>query len=210
MNYKSAKQIRDSLNITSQTLKNWKDRDHIKFIKLSPKKFLYDIDSVLNTKDIENRQNIIYARVSNTKQINDLRQQVTFLTQYMVNKGIKPDLIFEDIASGMNENRPNFNKIIQLVIERKINTIYISYKDRLTRFGFDYFDNIFSIFGTKIEIVNLTKEEDFQHELTEDLISIIHHFSMKMYSNRRKVFKEISKKFQENNEYINKENITLI
>jgi len=32
-------------------------------------------------------------------------------------------------------------------------------------------------------------EEDFQTELTEDLISIIHHFSMKMYSNRRKMLK---------------------
>jgi predicted site-specific integrase-resolvase len=210
MNYRSAKQIREAFIITSQTLKNWKDKGTIKFIKLSSKKFLYDIDSVLGTSDIENRQNVIYARVSNSKQINDLRQQVTFLTQYIVNKGVKPDLIFEDVASGMNEDRTNFNKLIQLVIERKIDTIYISYKDRLTRFGFDYFVNIFSKFGTRIEIVNLTKEEDFQHELTEDLISIIHHFSMKMYSNRRKIFKEISKKFQDGNEYINKENVTII
>jgi predicted site-specific integrase-resolvase len=31
------------------------------------------------------------------------------------------------------------------------------------------------MFGTEIEVVNLTKEEDFQTELTQDLISIIHH-----------------------------------
>jgi predicted site-specific integrase-resolvase len=35
----------------------------------------------------------------------------------------------------------------------------------------------------------LTEEKDFQEELTEDLIAIIHHFSMKMYSNRRKELK---------------------
>ena len=203
MNYKTSKQITEILCITPQTLMVWKNKGKIKYIKLSSKKYLYDLDSILIEKDLTNRTNVIYARVSNSKQINDLRQQVLFLSQYMVNKGIKPDLIFEDIASGMNENRINFNKLIQQVIERKIDKVYISYKDRLTRFGFDYFSNIFSLFGTKIEVVNLTKEEDFQHELTEDLISIIHHFSMKMYSNRRKVFKEISKKFQQDNEYIN-------
>jgi predicted site-specific integrase-resolvase len=37
----------------------------------------------------------------------------------------------------------------------------------------------------------LTEEKDFQEELTEDLIAIIHHFSMKMYSNRRKALKEL-------------------
>jgi len=208
MNYKSSKETCNILHISKQTLKTWKDHGKIKFIKLTSYKYLYDVDSMLGIKDSEERQNVIYARVSNSKQINDLRQQITILTQYMVNNGVKPDLILEDTASGMNENRTNFNKLIQLVIERKIDTIYISYKDRLTRFGYEYFKNIFSMFGTKIEVVNLTKEEDFQHELTEDLISIIHHFSTKMYSNRRKIFKEISKKFQENNEYINKENIT--
>ncbi len=207
MNYKTSKQVCDILTITKQTLKTWKDNGKLKYIKLSSKKYLYDVDSVListENSDIEKRQNVIYARVSNSKQVNDLRNQVVILTQYMVNNGVKPDLILEDIASGMNENRINFNKLIQLVLERKIDTIYISYKDRLSRFGYEYFKSIFSIFGTRIEIVNLTKEEDFQHELTEDLISIIHHFSMKMYSNRRKIFKEISKKFQENNEYIKK------
>lgn len=115
----------------------------------------------------------------------------------MIKLGVKPDLILEDIASGMNENRNNFNHLLSLVFENKVNTIYISYKDRLTRFGFDYFKNIFNKFNTKIEILNLTDESSFQNELTNDLISIIHHFSMKLYSNRRKKFKEIQQKIKE-------------
>jgi len=164
MNYKTSKEICSLLHITKQTLKVWKDSSKIKYIKLSSYKYLYDIDSMLGMETLEKRQNVIYARVSNTKQTNDLRSQITFLTQYMVNQGVKPDEIFEDIASGMNENRTNFNKLIQKVINKEIDTIYISYKDRLTRFGFDYFKTIFSMFGTKIEVVNLTKEEDFQNE----------------------------------------------
>ena len=200
MNLKSSKETCEALHITKQTLMKWKNNEKIKFIKLSSYKYLYDIDSIIGTSGIEPKQNVIYARVSNSKQINDLRTQTTILTQYMINKGVKLDTIFEDIASGMNENRPNFNKLIQLVIQNKIDTIYISYKDRLTRFGYDYFTNLFSLFGTKIEFVNLTKEEDFQSELTEDLVSIIHHFSTKMYSNRRKILKQLSKELEQKTE----------
>ena len=82
------------------------------------------------------------------------------------------------------------------LINNKIYTVYITFKDRLTRFGFDYFNKIFNLHKTKIEIINLTQEENYQNELTEDLISIIHHFSMKMYSNRRKQLKEIEKQLR--------------
>ena len=79
---------------------------------------------------------------------------------------------------------------MSFVKEGKVDIVYISYKDRLTWFGFDYFDYIFNLFDTKIEVVNLTKEEDFQQELTQDFISIIHNFSMKLYSNKRKQLKQ--------------------
>ena len=108
----------------------------------------------------------------------------------MIVNGIIPDLVLTDIASGMNEERTNFNKLLQLVVTDKINKVYISYKDRLTRFGFGYFEQIFKMYGTEIVIMNLTDESSFQQELTEDLVSVIHHFSMKMYSNRRKILKE--------------------
>lgn len=82
---------------------------------------------------------------------------------------------------------------MDLVLEGEVDTIYVSYKDRFTRFGFGYLESICSKLGTKIVVVNSTSEEDFQTELTQDLISIIHHFSMKMYSNRRKEIKELEK-----------------
>jgi len=114
----------------------------------------------------------------------------------MVSVGIIPDLVLEDIASGMNENRINLSKLINLVLNHKVDKIFISYKDRLTRFGFGYFENFFKELGTEIVILNSSTEEDFQEELTQDLISIIHHFSMKLYSNRRKLLKNLQKQLK--------------
>ena len=76
-----------------------------------------------------------------------------------------------------------------------VDKVFVSYKDRLTRFGFDYFKNIFSEFGVEIVVLDELEEtnSDFQKELSNDLISIIHNFSMKLYSNKRNKLKEIEK-----------------
>ena len=196
MNYVTAKEAKNILKINATTLKSWKDKGILSYKKLSDKKILYDIDSVLNNSDInDNRLNVIYARVSNTKQHNDLLNQIELVKSYCITNGIKISKVYQDIASGMNENRKDFNILINDVISGKIKNIYISFKDRLTRFGFDYFKNLFQKYNVNINILDELEESNktFQDELTEDLISIIHHFSMKLYSNRRKKLKEIEK-----------------
>ena len=196
MNYVTAKEAKNILKINATTLKSWKDKGILSYKKLSDKKILYDIDSVLNNSDInDNRLNVIYARVSNTKQHNDLLNQIELVKSYCITNGIKISKVYQDIASGMNENRKDFNILINDVISGKIKNIYISFKDRLTRFGFDYFKNLFQKYNVNIVILDELEESNktFQDELTEDLISIIHHFSMKLYSNRRKKLKEIEK-----------------
>lgn len=196
MNYVTAKEAKNILKINATTLKSWKDKGMLSYKKLSDKKILYDIDSVLNNSDmVDNRLNVIYARVSNTKQHNDLLNQIELVKSYCITNGIKISKVYQDIASGMNENRKDFNILINDVISGKIKNIYISFKDRLTRFGFDYFKNLFQKYNVNIIILDELEESNktFQDELTEDLISIIHHFSMKLYSNRRKKLKEIEK-----------------
>ena len=196
MNYVTAKEAKNILKINATTLKSWKDKGILSYKKLSDKKILYDIDSVLNNSDInDNRLNVIYARVSNTKQHNDLLNQIELVKSYCITNGIKISKVYQDIASGMNENRKDFNILINDVISGKIKNIYISFKDRLTRFGFDYFKNLFQKYNVNIIILDELEESNktFQDELTEDLISIIHHFSMKLYSNRREKFKNIKK-----------------
>ena len=81
-------------------------------------------------------------------------------------------------------------------MEIKCQKIFISHKDRLTRFGFGYIESICNRFGATIEIINLDDDKSFQEELSEDLIAIIHHFSMRFYGKRRNKIKEIEKTFK--------------
>ena len=67
----------------------------------------------------------------------------------------------------------------------EIDEVYISYKDRLTRLDFDLVSRLFSQYGTKINVINSSKNKSAEEELFEDLISVIHSFSIKAYSKRR-------------------------
>ena len=199
MNYVTSKEIKQLFHISAVTLMNWKNTGKIQYKKLSDKKILYDIDSIDKSVDNEtqkiNKKNVIYARVSTSGQKEDLNNQIEVIKNYMLNNGIKPDNIYSDIASGMNENRKQFNNLLEQIFKREINTVYITFKDRLSRFGFNYFKQIFNYFGTNIVILDEQEETNktYQQELMEDLLAIIHTYSMKLYTNKKKKLKEIEK-----------------
>ena len=74
-------------------------------------------------------------------QKNSLENQEEYLRSYTNAKGVILDEVFIDIGSGINYNRKNFNKILELVESGEISEIYVTYKDRFVRFGFDWFNN---------------------------------------------------------------------
>ena len=169
---------------------------------MSNKLYLYDIDSLNSpTKNhSENNKYVIYARVSSPKQKEDLARQIDILKEYSLRNGYKVDEVFEDIGSGMSSDRKGFNQLLSMVFKKEINTIFISFKDRLSRFGFNYIENICSRFGTRIEVLDDDnfRNKDMEKELTEDLIAIIHYYSMKVYNGRRKKFNKIKKELESN------------
>jgi len=136
-----------------------------------------------------NRKNVIYARVSTYKQKNDLDNQITIIENYMNSKGIGVNKIYKDIKSGMTLDRKGFMELLKDVQNNEIDTVYISYKDRLARLSYELVINLFLANNTRIVIINDTQKSDEQ-ELYEDLMQTIHSFSMKMYS-KRKLAKKI-------------------
>lgn len=73
------------------------------------------------------------------------------------------------------------NKDVQ---ENNVSEIYISHKDRFIRFGYDWFERFLLIHGTKLIVVNNEKLSP-QQELVQNLISIIHVFSCRIYGLRK-------------------------
>ena len=202
MRYVKAADVKRELHITPGTLKRWKDAGKIKYKKLSDKKYLYDIDSITDTDESVsfNQKNVIYARVSTSGQRNDLDTQIDVIKNFMLSNSIKPDAVYKDIASGMNESRKSFRDLLDSVFKREVKCVFVSFKDRLTRFGFEYFKNIFEYFGTNIFVLDETNEtpKSYQQEMCEDLMAIIHAYSMRLYNHKNNKLKKIESIILEN------------
>ncbi len=172
---KTSKEVRNILNISSQYLYSLKKENKIDALNQIPttSKDLYKVPEQFTC----DKGIAIYCRVSTSKQKNDLETQISMIKSFLISSGhpISSEMIFSDIGSGMNENRTQLNKLLKHVVENKISKIYISHKDRLTRFGFGYLKNICAMYECEIIELDKTEEKSFQ-ELTEDLIAIIHHF----------------------------------
>lgn len=133
----------------------------------------------------------LYAIVSTNKQKNDLENQNGNI--------VKEEYIFYDIASGMNENRKGLQKLITTIKSGLIKSVFITHKDRLTRFGFGYLEFLYSLYNTNIVVLdNSENTKSFQEELSDDLISIIHYFSMKFYGKRKHTLVNCVKELKEN------------
>ena len=197
-----AKDVLKILNITRPTLTKYVKENKIKVDSVINGHYVYNDESVYSLiglkKEKQNRLNVIYARVSNPPK-KYLDEQLKRLINFCSEKGITVDKEYFDIKSGMNFERDQFKDLIQEIVKGNIELIVIENKDRLCRFGFDLFNEFCKYFKTKIIVVNELSEKNFEQELTEDLISIIHYFSMKSYSHRRKLNK-IKKELENDND----------
>ena len=205
-NYKP-KDFAELLGVSVKTLQRW-DRDGILKENRTPTdRRYYTYDQYLQFKGIQTendiRDTVIYARVSTRNQKDDLQNQVEFLKQFCNAKGIIVNQCIEDFGSGLNYNRKKWNKLLDEVMENKIKTIVISNKDRFIRFGYDWFEKFCEKFNTKIIIVN-NETLSPNEELVQDIISILHVFSCRLYGLRKyknqiEEDEEIAKELQNGN-----------
>ena len=107
-----------------------------------------------------------------------------FIINFANSHGVIINEHIEETGSGLNYKRKKWNKLLQEVEDREIDRIYVTYKDRFARFGFDWFNDFCERHGTKIVVLNNPKTSPDQ-ELVNDLISIIHDFSCRMYGLRK-------------------------
>ena len=145
-------------------------------------------------KKVKPEFNVVYARVSTSDQRKDLDTQAERIMQFANSRGIQIHKIVKEVASGLNDQRPKFQEIME---DEKVSLIIVENKDRLTRFRFNYIKTLSKFKDCEILIMNDISENG--EDLMQDFISIITSFCARIYSRRRsknqveKIIKEISK-----------------
>ena len=177
------------LNVSVKTLQRWDNEGIFKAFRTPTNRRYYTHKQYLayNGDSPSGKirgKTVIYTRVSSRNQKDDLKTQVEFLKQYVNAKGIIVDLILEDIGSGLNYNRKKWNELLIMCQKGEIKQIFIAHKDRFIRFGYNWFEQSLKSQGVEIIVVNNEKLSPEQ-ELVQDLISITHVFSCRIYGLRK-------------------------
>jgi predicted site-specific integrase-resolvase len=123
---------------------------------------------------------IAYCRVSSAAQKPDLAKQRRVLEEFVVAKGLANVEFIEEVGSGLNFKRKRFLEIMDAIGRREIKTLILAHRDRLTRFGFEWFEHFAKTNGCELLVLNqerLSPEE----EMVQDLMTIVHCFSSRLY-----------------------------
>lgn len=183
-----AKEVMELLRISRPTLSKYVKDGDIEVNQLPNGRYDYDEKSVFNlfNNGIE-RKTYIYARVSTPKQKKDLENQVNILKQFCFSNGYKIHGIYSEVASGISfEKRKEFFNMLDDIIKGRVEKVVITYKDRLSRVGFDLFHYLFKKYNCEIVVVSEVSNEKLDsQEIFEEIVSLLHCYSMKLYSKRR-------------------------
>lgn len=176
------KDMAEKLGVTVRTLQIWDNNGTLKAFRTPTNRRYYTEEQYLeyigqSTSNI--RKNVAYARVSTNGQKDDLKNQINFIRKYANAKGIILDEILTDIGSGLNYNRENWNQLLEDVMNNNVDTIFITYKDRFIRFGYDWFERLCKMHNTEIVVLN-NVETSPEKEMIDDFKSIIHVFSFRL------------------------------
>ena len=137
---------------------------------------------------------ITYARVSSSQNKGNLTSQDKRLYDYATAKGYTVTRRVKEVGSGLNDKRKKLESVFD---DDSWSILVVEHKDRLTRFGFNYLEMLTKSQGRRIEVINLSEEDEIE-DITEDLVSIITSFCARIYGKRRakrkteKIIEELS------------------
>lgn len=187
------------INRSLGTLRLWDRKGNLPAKRLPSGHRYYTEEDVCRALNIDkpptNTKTVIYTRVSSPKQKEDLKRQTFAMEEFCLARGYIIDEVIEEIGGGLNYTRPKFLQLMRMIEKREVARVVIAHKDRLVRFGSEYFENFIHSHGGELIIAN-AKSLSPQQELVEDLMAVIHSFSCRLYG-LRKYKKEFSQKINE-------------
>lgn len=187
---------------TTNTLQRWDREGRLKAHRTPTNRRYYTHDQYLEyigQKADKDKLRVVYYRVSSSGQKGDMESQRQALEQFCIAAGKPIDKWVKDVGSGLNYKRKNFIVLMDMVEQGDVTEIVIAHKDRLVRFGYEWFERFCDKHGTQITVMNVESLSP-EEEVTKDLLSIIHCFSSRLYGLRRykKKITEIVKADEDN------------
>ncbi|WP_348548859.1 IS607 family transposase [Psychrobacter sp. KFRI-CH2-11] len=190
----SIKQAANQLGVSVSTLRKW-DETGVLVAQRTPKGHRrYDLSKInpnlTRNKVEQQRKTIAYARVSSHDQKPDLQRQIEMLELYCSAQGWSFEVI-SDLGSGMNYHKKGLKRLLDDILDNKIDRLVLTHKDRLLRFGAELVFALCEARQVEVVIINQGENLSFEEELAQDVLEIITVFSARLYGSRSKKNKKL-------------------
>jgi putative resolvase len=191
----SPKEFGKLIGRTTNTLQKWDREGKLKAHRTpTTNRRYYTHDQYLQYRGLlaeDQGLTIVYTRVSGIAQKPDLTDQVHALEAYCKQHSITVDEWMSDLGSGLNYKRKHFNRLLEMVELGQVRRLIIAHRDRLVRFGYEYFEAFCQRHHTELVVIN-GEAMSPEQELVRDLIAIVTVFSARLHGLRsyRKVLKD--------------------
>ena len=171
---------------TTKTLQRWDRKNILKAHRSITDRRYYTHDQYVQVtgQKAKKRKLVTYCRVSSAGQKKDLTSQKNAVESFCLAAGKIIDDKLEDIGSGLNYKWKHFLQLMEMVERGEVSEIIVAHKDRLVRFGFEWFEKFCNDHGVSILVMNAESLSPEQ-EMIKDLLSIIHCFSSRLYGLRK-------------------------
>ncbi len=126
---------------------------------------------------------VVCCRVSGRGQQDDLKRQVSAMEAYGPGAGVAVDEWLSEVGGGRHCKRKVFPSLRERIEKRKIARPPVAHRDRLTCFGFDWFEHFATQHGCTITVVNQESLSP-QEEMVEDWMAVVPAFSCRLYGLR--------------------------
>jgi predicted site-specific integrase-resolvase len=178
------------LGVTVKTMQRWEREGRlIPIARTDSNRRLYTVSQLrefIGLRQTDGEQpsrTVAYCRVSSAAQKPDLINQRRVLEEFVVAKGLANVEFIEEIGGGLNFKRKKFLALMDEIGQRKVKTLILAHQDRLTRFGFEWFEHYAKMQGCEVLVLNQERLSPEQ-EMVQDLMTIVHCFSSRLYGLR--------------------------
>ncbi|MEH2194417.1 MAG: IS607 family transposase [Nostoc sp.] len=186
------------IGVSVKTLQRWDTAGKLPALRTLSGHRFYTEDDLLVAQGLKptvaKRKVIVYCRVSSSGQKPELKNQISAMEIFCLNRGLAVDDWISEIGGGLNFKRKKFLSIIFSILKGEVSILVLAHKDRLCRFAFEFIQELATSVGCEIVVANQESLSP-QQELVEDLMAIIHCFSCRLYG-LRNYSKELKDTFE--------------
>ena len=184
-NYYTTGEVADLFQVSTKTIQKWDNKGILKFERSPTNRRVLPKETLIEYLKSKNmfyedeplsKRDVIYARVSSYGQPkqNDLDRQVDYILSNRAD--LKNVLIFKEVKSIFDSKRKELLKLINMILNDEVNRIFITHKERLVGFGFEYIEAICKHHDVEIITIQSESEQDnksVKQELTEDIKNLL-------------------------------------